>query len=157
MDLQDLASLTIFKSFTSRQLELLQPFMEFCSFPADMVIFQQGDRAENFYILTSGEIALHFKPYDGPTLTITKLTSVDVFGWSAALGHSSYSSGAITNSDVKLIRLQAGNLQKLCALDQETTALFLDRLVSVISGKLHDSHQEILTLFSKGLNLNNDC
>ena len=157
MDVQELASLPLFKSFTPRQIELIQPFMEFCSFSADMVIFHQGDRADNFYILTSGEIALHFKPYDGPTLMITKLTSVDVFGWSAALGHSSYSSGAIANSDVKLIRMQAGNLQKLCTIDQETTALFLDRLVGVISGKLQDSHQEIMTLFSNGLNLNNDC
>ena len=157
MDVQELASLAIFKSFNLIQLKLLQPFMDFCSFPPDMVIFHQGERANNFYILTSGEIALHFKPYDGPTLTITKLTSVDVFGWSAALGHSSYSAGAIANSNVKLIRLQAENLQKLCAIDQETTALFLDCLVSVISGKLNNSHQEILTLFSKGLNLNYDC
>ncbi len=157
MDLQELASLAIFKSFTTQQLKVLQPFMEFCSFPANMVIFQQGDRADYFYILTLGEIALYFKPYDGPSLTITKLTPVDVFGWSAALGHSSYSSTAIANRDVKLIRLQAENLQKLCIIDQATTALFLDRLVGVISGKLHDSHQEILTLFSNGLNFNNDC
>lgn len=157
MDIQELSLLPIFESFTPRQIQLIQPFMEFCRFPADVVIFQQGDRAENFYILTSGEIALHFKPYDGPALVITKLTSGDVFGWSAALGRSAYSAAAIANSDVHVIRLHASNLQKLCTIDHETTALFLDRLIGVISGKLQDSHQEILNLFSNGMNLNRDC
>ena len=157
MDHQELAALPIFQSFTPFQIQLIKPFMEFCSFAADMVIFHQGDRAENFYILTTGEIALHFKPYDGPSLVITKIVSCDVFGWSAALGHSQYSATAIATSDIKVIRMQAGNLLKLCAIDPETAALFLDRLVGVISGKLQDSHQEILHLFSKEMNLNSDC
>ena len=157
MDDQELAALPIFKSFKSYQIHLIKPFMEFCSFPANMVIFHQGDRADNFYILTSGEIALHFKPYDGLSLVMTKIASGDVFGWSAALGRSRYSATAIATSDIKVIRMQAGNLQRLCTIDPETAALFLDRLVGVISGKFHDSHQEILNLFSNGMNLNSDC
>ena len=157
MDDQELAALPLFKSFKLYQIQLIKPFMEFCSFPANMVIFHQGDRADNFYILTSGEIALHFKPYDGPSLVITKIASGDVFGWSAALGRTKYSATAIATSDIKVICIQASNLQKLCIIDPETAALFLDRLVGVISGKLQDSHQEILTLFSNGMNLNSDC
>jgi len=100
---------------------------------------------------------LHFKPYDGPSLVMTKITSGDVFGWSAALGRSKYSATAIAANEIKVIRMQASNLQKLCAIDPETAALFLDRLVGVISGKLRGSHQEILNLFSNGMNLNSDC
>ena len=157
MDDQELAASPLFKSFSSYQVQLIKPFIEFCSFPANMVIFHQGDRADNFYILTTGEIELHFKPYDGPSLVITKIASGDVFGWSAALGRSKYTATAIATSDIKVIRMQTGNLQKLCAIDPETTSLFLDRLVGVISGKLQASHQEILNLFSNGMNLNSDC
>lgn len=157
MNYQELTALPLFKSFKPHQIQLIEPFIEFCSFPANMVIFQQDDRAENFYILMSGEIALHFKPYDGPSLVMTKIASGDVFGWSAALGRSKYSATAIPTSDSKVIRMQASNLQKLCTIDPETAALFLDRLVGVISGKLRDSHQEILSLLSNGMNLNNDC
>lgn len=157
MDHQELAALPIFKLFKPYQIQLIEPFMVFCSFPANMVIFHQGDRAENFYILTTGEIALHFKPYDGPSLVITKIASGDVFGWSAALGRPKYSAEAIATSDSKVICMQASNLKKLCAIDPETAVLFLDRLVGEISGKLQDSHQEILNLFSNGMNLNSDC
>ncbi len=157
MDHQELAELPLFTSFKPHQLQLIKPFMEFCSFPANMVIFHQGDRADNFFILTAGEIALHFKPYDGPPLVITKIASGDVFGWSAALGRNRYSAAAIATSNIKVIRIQACNLQKICAIDPDTAVLFLDRLVGVISGKLQDSHQEILNLFSNGMNLNSDC
>lgn len=157
MEHQELAVLPIFKSFKPHQLLLIKPFMEFCSFPANMVIFHQGDRADNFFILTAGEIALHFKPYDGPPLEITKIASGDVFGWSAALGRKKYSAAAIATSDSKVIRMQASNLQKICAIDPDTAVLFLDCLVGVISVKLQDSHQEILKLFSNGMNLNSDC
>jgi len=157
MDDQELATLPIFNTFKPHQIQLIKPFMEFCSFPADMVIFKQGDRAENFYILTSGEIALHFKPYDGPSLVITRITPGGVFGWSAALGRSVYSAAAKTTGEIEVIRIKARNLQKLCTIDPETASLFLDRLVGVISEKLQDSHQEILTLVSNGMNLNSDC
>jgi CRP-like cAMP-binding protein len=157
MDNQELISLPIFKRFKTHQIQQIKPFMEFCSFPANMVIFAQGDRADNFYILTAGEIVLHFKPYDGPSLVISKITPGGVFGWSAALRRASYSAAAMTISEINTICIKASNLQILCANDPETGALFLDRLVGVISEKLQDSHQEILRLFSFGMNLNSDC
>ena len=112
--------------------------MEFCSFPANMVIFEQGDRADNFYILTVGEIVLSFKPYDGPSLVISKITPGGVLGWSAALRRAVYSASALTNSEVNSFRIKASNLQILCKNDPETGALFLDRLVGVISEKLQN-------------------
>jgi CRP-like cAMP-binding protein len=157
MDNQELISLPIFNGFNPHQIQQIKPFMEFCSFPPDMVLFEQGDRADNFFILTAGEIALHFKPYDGPPLVIAKITPGGVFGWSAALQRATYSTAAVTISEIRTIRIKARNLQTLCVNDPETGALFLDRLVGVISDKLQGSHQEILNLFSFGMNLNSDC
>ena len=157
MDNKVINSLPIFKSFSPDQVKLIEPLMEFCSFPADMVIFQQGDQAEYFYILTSGEIALHFKPYDGPSLVITKISSGGVFGWSAALNRAAYNAAAVTIKEITAIRMEAIKLKKLCATDPETTFLFLESLVAIISDKLKVSHQEILNLINQGMNLNGDC
>ena len=157
MDNKVINSLPIFKSFKPNQIKKIKPLMEFCSFPADMVIFQQGDRAENFYILTSGEIALHFKPYDGPSLVITKISSGKVFGWSAALNRPTYNAAAVTINKITAIRMKASKLKTLCATDPDTASLFLNSLVEVISDNLNVSHQEILNLLSQGMNLNGDC
>ncbi len=157
MDNKVINSLPIFKSFDSQQIKLIKPLMEFCSYPPDMVIFQQGDRAENFYILTSGEIALHFKPYDGPSLVITKISSGGVFGWSAALNRATYNAAAVTINEITAIRMKANKLQTLCATDPDTATLFLNSLVGVISDRIKISHQEILDFLSQGMNLNGDC
>lgn len=157
MDNQELAKLPIFNNFSVKQIQQIKPLMEFCSFPADMVIFEQGDRADNFYILISGEIALRFKPYDGPALVISKITPGGVFGWSAALNRESYSSTAVTTTEIQAIRLKSSDLKKLCSSDPVLGALFLDRLVGVISERLQESHQDFLELFSYRLNLDSDC
>lgn len=157
MDNQELAKLPIFNNFSVKQIQQIKPLMEFCSFPADMVIFEQGDRADNFYILISGEIALRFKPYDGPALVISKITPGGVFGWSAALNRESYSSTAVTTTEIQAIRIKSLDLKKLCSSDPVLGALFLDRLVGVISERLQESHQDFLELFSYRLNLDSDC
>lgn len=156
MNYSDIHSLSVFKAFTPYQLEVIEPFIEFCSFPADMVIFQQGDQAENFYILTSGEIALHFKPYDGPSLVISKITSDNVFGWSAVLKRETYSTAAVTTSEITAIRMSISNLQALCAIDPVLSTLFLDSLVGVITEKMKNSHQEFLALFNSGMNFGSE-
>lgn len=157
MDNQEIGKLPIFNNFTQKQIQQIKPFMEFCSFAADMVIFDQGDRADNFYILVSGEIALRFKPYDGPALVISKITPGGVFGWSAALNREFYSLAAVTITEIQAIRIKSSDLKRLCASDPVLGALFLDRLVSVISERLQDSHQDFLNLFSYRLNLGSDC
>ena len=157
MDNQELAQLPIFNAFNEKQIQQIEPLMVFCSFPADMVLFEQGDRADNFYILIAGEVALHFKPYDGPSLVMSKITSGDVFGWSAALGRDKYSAAAVTASETQAIKIKASDLKKLCAKDPIVGALFLDRLVGVISERLQISHQDFLNLFSYRINVNRDC
>jgi CRP-like cAMP-binding protein len=157
MENQELVNLPIFYRFTQKQIQQMKPFIEFCSFPADMVIFDQGDRADNFYILIAGEISMRFKPYDGPALVLSKIAPGGVFGWSAALNRDTYSSAAVSTSEISAIRFKATGLQNLCANDPVTGALFIDRLVSVISEKLHESHQDFLNMFSYRMNLNSDC
>lgn len=157
MDNHEIALLPIFNTFNEKQIEQIRPLMEFCLYPADMVIFEQGDRADNFYILIAGEIALHFKPYDGPSIVMSKITAGGVFGWSAALNRENYSAAAVTISESQVIRMKASDLQKLCANDPVVGALFLDRLVGVISERMQNSHQDFLNLFSYRMNLDSDC
>ncbi|HSM24006.1 MAG TPA: cyclic nucleotide-binding domain-containing protein [Anaerolineaceae bacterium] len=157
MDNQEIALLPIFNTFNEPQIQQIKPLMVFCSFPADMVLFEQGDRADNFYILIAGEVALHFKPYDGPSLVMSKITSGGIFGWSAALNREKYSAAAITTSETRAIKMKASDLKKLCAKDPVVGTLFLDRLVGVISEKLQVSHQDFLNLFSNRINVGRDC
>src|SRR3972149_449277 len=66
---------------------------------AGEVFFQQDQLADRLYLLVSGRVEIRFKPYDGEALTVSIIEAGGGFGWSAALGRSSYTSGAVFTAD----------------------------------------------------------
>lgn len=153
----NLSQFALFTGFSDPQINQLKTLMEFCSQPANMVLFEQGARTIYLYFLLDGEVTIHYKPYDGPSLIIAKIIPGNVFGWSAALNRNTYSSSAITNNDCKFLRIKNSNLTGLCNRFPETGTLFLDRLANVISERIENSNQEIRLLLRNGMDANGDC
>lgn len=150
-------NLPIFSGFSEQEIDQLQRLMEFCSLKADMVIFQQGAKADYFYILISGVVSIRYKPYDAPELTIANILPGNVFGWSAALNRLTYSSAAITQTDCEAVRIRREDIQNLCQRFPKTGAIFIDRLASVISERIQNSHQDILVMLSNSMDSNSEC
>lgn len=152
-----LSKFSLFNGFSDQQINQLKQLMEFCSLPPDMVLFDQGARTEYLYILLEGEVSIHYKPYDGPSLIISRILPGNVFGWSAALNRDVYSSSAKTNCKCSVYRIKNSQLSGLCSRCPETGALFLDRLASEVSERNENSHQEIHGLLRNGIDVNSEC
>lgn len=153
---QELAQLTLFHDFSPEQLEQIQSFVEICRYSKDQVIFEQGEQAQHLYIIISGEVVVRFKPYDGPDITVSHITPGGVFGWSAALGRSAYTSGAITTAETEIFRFRAKDLHKLCENNPETGRIILDRLAAVIAERLRSTHNQILAMLTQAVNSDSD-
>jgi CRP-like cAMP-binding protein len=157
MDTAKAFNLPLFSGFNEQQLSQLKHLMEFCSFNPDMVLFEQGSKAEYLYILVSGSVTIRYKPYDGLAINVANILPGNVFGWSAALNRLTYSSGAFTVEDSETIRLKRTDLQTLCQRFPKTGALFIDRLASVISERIKNSHYEILAMLQNNMDINSEC
>ena len=94
--LEILPSIPLFQELEPAQIELLKPLFEKFSCAPDVVIFEQGSPANYLYLLIKGEVAIRYKPYDGPPITLTRLRAGDVFGWSAVIGSPNYTSSIIS-------------------------------------------------------------
>ena len=151
---QEYAGLSIFEGLDPRQVNLLSPFMEEIHFKQDEIIFEQGQLADCLYILLTGEVLVRFKPYDGPPLTVAKITPGGVFGWSSALGRDSYTSGALAEVDCAAYRIRHENLRRLCEAEPETANILLDRLAGVIAERLRNTHNSILDMLNHGIETN---
>jgi CRP-like cAMP-binding protein len=57
-------------------------------------IFEQGDPAEQVYVVVDGEIEIVYQPEDGGSIMAGAIRRGGVFGLSAALGRRVYTSGA---------------------------------------------------------------
>lgn len=154
---QDYAQLSIFAGLDGNQISQLSPFIDECQFVKESVVFEQGQPAENLYILLSGEVVIHYKPYDGPPLLVARVEPGGVFGWSAALGRDIYTSGAeaVVNSVALCIR--GANLQKFCSQHPETGRILLERLAGVIAERLRSTHTQVLEILTQGVDSDTSC
>lgn len=151
---QDYTRFPIFAGLDAVQIGQLSPYMVECQFPRDRVIFEQGQPAEHLYILLVGEVAIHYKPYDGPPLTVARIEPGGVFGWSAALRRDVYTSGAIASQACVAFRIRGTNLQVFCQENPETGGILLERLASVIAERLRSTHTQVLGILTQGMESN---
>ncbi len=147
---QEYARLPIFAGLDCDQIRDLQPFLFECTLHKDQTIFEQGQAAEFLYVLLSGEVAVNYKPYDGPVLTVARIEPGGVFGWSAALGRDAYTSGAVALEDGVAYRLRGDSLPVLRTQHPETGKIWLERLASVIAERLRSTHGQVLEILSQG-------
>ncbi len=151
-----LFNLTIFQGIEVETQDQLLPLVSLCHFAKGTTIFKQGEAATHLYIMESGIIEILFKPFDGPALTVSRLTRGDVFGWSSTLGRSRYTSSACAMTDSEAYRICGKELQKLCEESPETGMVLLDRLASAIAERLECTHTEIMGILNQGMDLGFD-
>lgn len=151
---QDIA---IFRGFSESELITLDSAFEVFDYPQGTRIFEQGDAAHYLYILTAGKVIIRYKPYDGPQLTVAAINPGGVFGWSAAIGRSMYSSGALTVEDSQGYRISKARLTVLCSEHPETSAVLLKHLATMVNNPIDPAHAEVLKILHHGLKQSNNC
>jgi CRP-like cAMP-binding protein len=146
-----LETVPLFKGVNVQTLQLLASLFESFSCPAGTIIFEQGDPANYIYLLLGGSVEVRYKPYDGPPITITTLSKGHFFGWSAAIGNPTYTSGAVCKEDCTAIRMSKADLRSFCVREPEAGCVFLDLLAQSVSNRWQDAHSQIQSLLNSML------
>jgi len=142
-----------FQGFNQEQISRIRPLFLLFFAPNESVVFEQGEPAENLYVLITGEVAIRYKPEDGPEGVIAHVRPEGVVGWSAALGNPYYTSSAVCSSDCQMLRVRKSDLRQLCENYPETGVLFLDRLAAMIAERLRTTHPQLMELLEQGLSV----
>jgi len=143
----------IFADLTSDQYALLDSIFSLCYCEGDEIVFEQGDTADHLYIVISGEVAIIFKPDDGESLNVARIQNGGVFGWSAAFGSDTYTSGAVCILKTTLLKVLGSDLKNLRQNHPETGILILKRLASVVAERMRNSatQEQVLALLEHAL------
>ncbi|HUI87441.1 MAG TPA: cyclic nucleotide-binding domain-containing protein [Anaerolineales bacterium] len=152
--LEAVKQIPMLQGLSEEQLELLSPLFEVFTCPVDHSIFEQGEQATYLYLLTGGTVALSYKPYDGARMILTHLHAGDAFGWSSVVGGSAYTSGVISETEIKAIRIRGADLRKLCRDHPDLGRMILDRLAEAVSGRWKDSREQVQTILQRNLGKN---
>lgn len=151
MSKDSLEQFPLFDGFTEEQVALLRPLFVPNECHAGTVLFEQGDPAVYFYLMVSGEVAIHYRPEDDQDIVITRIKPGGMVGWSAVIGRRSYTSAAICTEYSQLLRVRGSDLQTLCSQHPETGNQFVDQMADVVAQRLESSHPQLLQLLENGL------
>ncbi len=143
----------IFDGLTEVQIKDLESLFSLCESAEDEVIFNQGDVANNLYLIVDGCVAIRYKPDDGEVLTVSQIEAGGVFGWSAAFGSGYYTSEAYCVRSAKLLSVSGEALKRFHDKQPETGKLILERLAKVIAERLQraHTHSQVVAMLEYGL------
>lgn len=143
-----LPNIPLFENLDPAQITLLKPLFEQFIRPANTTIFEQGEPASYLYLLIKGEVIIRFKPYDTPPITLTRLRAGDVFGWSAVLGSTHYTSSLVSETEIETIRIRGSHLLALVRDHPETGKIIMDRLANVVSSRWKNARTQVQALLN---------
>ncbi len=149
--LENFSEIQLLDGLSLWQLELLKPLFEIYVCPEDTVIFEQGDEAIYLYLILSGSVAVEYKPYDAPMITITHLKAGNAFGWSAVVGSPAYTSRVRSVEAMDSIRIRGRDLERLCMEHPTTGSILLDRLARMVSSRWKNARSQVKSMLRKGM------
>lgn len=106
-------------------------------------IFDQGERAENLYILREGTLNLMVK--NGGSLVFSLSTPGEVFGWSSLFESGRYTASGICDTDLKVVKIGRKELYKILKQNPEDGFIVMRRVAGVIANRLKNAYRDILS------------
>lgn len=149
MMLQELTDFKLFHDLNETDLALLSRYTTLRFFPAGSVIVEQYETANFIFLIITGTVEIRYKPYDGPELTLSTVSEGGVIGWSAALGHATYTATAIASNDVQALMLWGNGLRDLLKKDPVTGQRIIDRLAQSVSTHWGNAQRQVKSMLQE--------
>jgi len=110
-------------------------------------IVQEGDVADEFYLIFTGKVALEVGLPDRPRTTIQTLGPGEVLGWSWLVSPYRWRFDARALKPTRVLVLSAGRLRSTLEERPADGYRFLMRLLPVIAERLENTRLQLLDLY----------
>jgi CRP-like cAMP-binding protein len=108
---------------------------------AGYILFKEGDRARQIYILLKGRVSLTMGEASHTVYTVDQ--PGEVFGWSSLVGRKGFSTTAECKEPTKLLSVSVQKLEKLFEKDRASEVIFLRQLAAGLGSRLILSYKMI--------------
>lgn len=149
---KELSSLPLFSGIPEEALISISGVLKEESFKAGSLVIKEGDPADFFYILRSGEIEVR-KTIDreaGKHKTLAILEEGDVFGEMAIFGKELRTADVVTLRDSILWKVDFQDFLNLIDRDHKIGISLLRAMIIMLISRLRATSQELTTLYEVG-------
>ncbi|MBU0679242.1 MAG: cyclic nucleotide-binding domain-containing protein [Verrucomicrobia bacterium] len=135
------------KDLNPELMELLVGCATPASFKAGSMIFRHKESADNFYVITSGKIAVDLETQDRGTLTLQTLGAGDILGWSWLFPPYIWNFDARCVEDAKAIAFDAKCLRAKCEADNVLGYEMFKRFSLIIVQRLQATRMQLMDIY----------
>lgn len=108
------------------------------------VLFQQGERADKFYLLRNGQVSVQVPALMGPTLEIQTLGEDQMLGWSWLIPPYRWNFQARAVEDSDLLEFDGSAILARCEEDPKFGYELLKRFAALMSERLDAARQKMM-------------
>lgn len=116
-------------------------------FPAGSVLFREGQRADKFFVLMGGRVALSSHLPDRGAVVLETLGAGDVVGWSWLFRPREWHFDAAALDDVESVVIDAPKLLAACEAEPRLGWELLQRFGEVMHRRLQATRMRLLDLY----------
>jgi Fe-S cluster biogenesis protein NfuA len=152
--LETLGRFPLFKDLSHEDLQILAPIFHVRTYTAGAIVIEQGEKAVCLYLLTTGNVTIRYKPYDGEIIDLDRLHDGGVFGWSAVLGNPLYSSSVVCNVPSETLVVTGKDLHALETKHPKTARIVMNQLANAVSARWENAQAQVRSMLKKGISEN---
>ncbi len=133
----------LFKDFPAAELEKLSTVVKHEKRAHDFVLFREGEKGEQFFLITMGSVRVMKKNRDGEDEEVARLATGSYFGEMAVIeGDHERTATIITQEQTELLTLSQTDVQKLFAKDDKLAHHFYRAMCKGLVNRLRNTTQD---------------
>lgn len=140
----------VFSGLSDAELEKIVPWVKQKEYEAGSTIFQEGDKAEELFVLEEGRIAIQMSlPLEqgkfSNKVTVDVLSSGEIFGWSAKVEAHSYCLAATCLQNVKALSINGNKLNNIMRDHPGIGIEVLGKIVQIMASRLEETRALLIS------------
>jgi CRP-like cAMP-binding protein len=149
VSMEDIKAIYILEGLPDQILEKICPMSEKQQFKEREVIFEEGDRADNFYLLKKGKILLEVEVAKQIIISLGSIKSGYSFGWSSLIPGSSHTSYAVCTEPCEVLITPGNKFLELLNEDHTSGHLFMSEVMKILKNRLDRRTGQFLKVMTK--------
>jgi len=132
-----------FAAISDDSLKQIAMIAEEKTVPADTVMFNENDPADEFFIIVEGEVNIQYRLGSGELRTVDTLTPGDLLIWSALVEPHRTTAVGTTTKDCKLIAVDAAKLREICTADPMVGYRLVTQVARLLAHRLEGARVQL--------------
>jgi CRP/FNR family transcriptional regulator len=133
----------LFKEFPANELDKLASVAKYEKLGAESVLFREGEKAEQLFIIVMGSVKVSKRNSDGVEQEVAHLSSGSYFGEMAVVDdHHERSATIVTHEQTELLTFTHDDVQKLFAKDDKIAHHFYKAMCRGLTRRLRATTQD---------------